>query len=79
MKGWATLKNDITTASILAELVGGSVLFIRGYVEQGKELIHIGAGGLKELEKWGFEYPDYVAEITEQLEKHEQEEPNTFI
>lgn len=81
--GWAELKNDTFKASVLAELTNGSVIFMRGYIESvlrpDLAPIHIGPGGLKELEFYGFEYPDYVAEITEQLERDEQKEPYAFI
>lgn len=80
MTAWVTLENEACRASMKVEKKDGGLVFLRGIVEYitqphgQKEL-----AGFGHLERLGFEYPDYMADIAEQLESHEQEKPDQFI
>ncbi len=77
MKKWVIISSETHSAELLVEKNSGGIVFICGTVDDGAEIVPINS--LHNLQLYGFEYPDYIAEITEKLETHEQEEPNTFI
>lgn len=81
MTGWVELNNDEYRAEVLVEKNNSVLVFIKGFVEHvaWSQPNQIRLVSLYDLTDYGFPYPDYVAEITEQLEKHEQEKPHTFI